>query len=257
MNVRIAIVAFASIFIGIGTFTLLNPSNEKKEISNKIELNTSKIKNGVPIVERPHVPKPDAPPKNDISQEPRFGEIDTPEKPDDGLYDSQVFFDGLEERGYFSKKQLEVYESYETPTLESLSTQGDLRAITTLFQRYVKKGDYDKVKTISNLGAVHGSTLLLKSIGASRQGKYTSAVLNGESADRNALISALAYYDVAIHLGDYAAEDERSQFLKRYDIQLDHSDLELIRNRSIEILNDLNSQRNKLGLQDFATIFSK
>ena len=157
-------------------------------------------------------------------------------------------------KGYFTKEDSAVYESYNDETLKSLGKQGDLLALDLLISR--SAGNEKAVMQYITVGAVYGSTTALDSLTIYTAPKSTNNMT--EESRRPAALETLAVTKVIEMRGDRSlAQSSKVSFLnsykRRYDTDLKISDDEqkYVDSRAQEIYDQLQKIRHEVGLGDF------
>ncbi|MEN0039381.1 MAG: hypothetical protein AAGC78_20065 [Cellvibrio sp.] len=154
------------------------------------------------------------------------------------------------------QKDEKIYEAYDVATLESLSNNGDIRAMHHLAERYARtyidKGDSDKGFELRNQlyvkAAIYGSTDALLRLGFAA---YTG-MLKSSLQGRELALESLAYYEVAAIRGDRFGKVLMSDLpVKENELVLTDADHAYIETRAEEIYQDLQRKRHDLGLGEF------
>ncbi|WP_323814128.1 hypothetical protein [Cellvibrio sp. NN19] len=157
----------------------------------------------------------------------------------------------FESRGIYSFRgpdEKNDYQNYDLATLQTLSAQGDIRAMHLL----AKKADNIAASNgILLNAAIHGSTGALSEIGLSLETEFD--VRNKSAEDRKPYVmESLAYYEAAQLRGDWWGNISYSDsLLNRYPMDLTDFDKSQIQKRAQEIYDDLQQRRTQLGLGDF------
>lgn len=149
-----------------------------------------------------------------------------------------------------------IYESYDIATLESLSNNGDVRAMTHLAERYAKdfidKGEPDKGFELRNQlyfkAASYGSTDALLKLGLAAN----TGTLKSRFQGRELALEALAYYEVAAIRGDRFGKVLLGSLpVRENELALTDADYAYIETRAEEIYQGLQHKRHELGLGEF------
>lgn len=160
-------------------------------------------------------------------------------------------------RGKFISAEGEAeYLSYDQGTLEKLAVAGDIRAMQMLAKLYLDRDHFqqygfDAAKKQYWNAAVHGSSEAL--IALANLEKTTAFDLATDEADRRSkALEVLALYRAAELRGDLWSPSNQVPVFK----EMNHINLSDIENVSIDqqaskIVNDLQQQRNIVGLNDF------
>lgn len=159
----------------------------------------------------------------------------------------------LSNSGYFGSEELQLYAAYEISDLEELSHSGDLLASYALYDRHLKNGDLELALDAAYAGVVHGST---RNIGLIASSYVSRAITLRDSdsmestADRE-LLTAIAWYEVARMRGDKDLSRLGRDVAAREGINLDSNALKAIRIAAQELYDDLEKEREALGLNPF------
>jgi hypothetical protein len=164
--------------------------------------------------------------------------------------DNAVIAQWKKERGYaVFVEGNQNYDSYNLETLEKLANDGDGLAVQALARVNMLKG-FDNGINIYQKAAVKGSTEALALIAASIQGvRFNNA--SSPEEKKAALIESLAWDNVAALRGDRQSIISEMTLLKSKGITIETADQAVIKVRAQEIYNELQQERNALGLGDF------
>ncbi len=164
-----------------------------------------------------------------------------------------------EEYGYYSAEDGAIYESYSDAILEDLAKKGDIKALDTLGNKFIQKGEMDKAVPYFWEAAALGSTTALDSLAILAEPNPTK----GETKEmrkelfRGATLESLALYQVVALRGDenlakLKTEQVKSSYDFRYgQLELTPQELQTIVQRKQEIYSQLQARRTELGLNDF------
>jgi len=146
------------------------------------------------------------------------------------------------------------YASYNQDALEKLSANGDIRAMHALANMYLDEThlhhyDADAANLQYRNAAVYGSTQALADLAVDHQVRFFSHETN-EQAKKAAGLEVLALYNVAELRGDKWANLNEGLLFKR-GMTISVEDQQYINTRSQQIYDELQQNRNELGLGEF------
>lgn len=171
-------------------------------------------------------------------------------QPDDQAAQAQVT-EWLVSRGWHSMYGLDVqddYDAYSPEVLQTLAEQGDIRAIHKVASR-APAAEQNRLLTKA---AVYGSTLAFSELATGVLVDSGIKADSRESEKKSAVVTAMAYLEVAKIRGDSTAS-----ILKfvdpeaRYRLTLTDVDKQQISQEAQRIYADLEQQRISLGLGEF------
>lgn len=164
------------------------------------------------------------------------------------------------ERGYMSREDSQVYQSYSEQTLNDLSNAGDIKAMMTLGLYYIEKDNRpDESNAQFYKAAVYGATVALAYLASQAQIDMIAAEADKNPQGREqGVAEIMAYYKVAAMRGDQgqsvaSINAYTAVYKARYgqELSLDKKQLDEIDRRAKVIYDDLQKQRHDLGLGDF------
>lgn len=199
------------------------------------------------------VAKPDGLPQEDKLSDGRIA-ISSPENRTlaGSPSEAEVVRKWEESRGRFDEESLKDYAGYDLETLQSLANNGDVKAMIALARLYVSD-QYSKeygVKYSMPLlkkAAAYGSSYAIELYAI----QYEADHFVGGSSDRSTLLESLSWSNVAALRGDLYPNNSATLDLRRKNIQLSQEDIQSIRKRSKEIYQQLQQERNIVGLGAF------
>ncbi len=145
------------------------------------------------------------------------------------------------------------YTSYDEATLRKLADNGDVKAMLALGAHYTNStnpnASPDVAAPFYHKAAVYGSTAALQRLGTIAEVEMAFSSLPAEQK-HVAMLEVIALSKVAAIRGD---KYPLTSILRKYEdeIQFTNHDFEFIDKRGQEIYNELQQQRNALGLGPF------
>ncbi|HEY0892157.1 MAG TPA: hypothetical protein VGE32_03800 [Cellvibrio sp.] len=150
---------------------------------------------------------------------------------------------------FFGPDSLSDYQGYDMETLTRLSDTGDIKAMHVLADR---ANNFLELKSILMKAAVHGSTEALIQLGSLNENDEGNIGEKPPEVQKAKILTALSYYEVAQMRGDWWGNIAAGKSLtERYSVNLTEQDMELIKNLSEKIYQDLAVKRSGLGLGEF------
>ncbi|RYE55574.1 MAG: hypothetical protein EOP48_09910 [Sphingobacteriales bacterium] len=164
--------------------------------------------------------------------------------------------DWMGQRGYISKKDAGVYQSYSDETLLQLAKQGDLIALDRLTKISFANRNVAAGIGYLNVAARFGSTAALDQLTAFSEPHFSPD--ESEKTRRLATMETLAIAKVIELRGDAGLSAVSiNSFKKSYErqlgqpLQLSADEDSLVQSRAMAIYSKLESERTKLGLPPF------
>jgi len=158
-------------------------------------------------------------------------------------------------RGYFSKEDESVYETYSDQVLDELGKQGDMRALNVLSSRMVKMGNIPAAVHYANMNVVLGSTTALDKLTLFT---FPSVYEKDEVRIRSAILETLAIAQVMSLRGDktlanVSMHDTANSYKSSYktDLNLTDSEQQFVEKRGQELYDTYQQIRRDKGLGDF------
>ncbi len=147
-------------------------------------------------------------------------DVENPKKEDKALYNhvglnayqADKILQFQASRGYFDRRQLAEYSSYDLPTLDALAKNGDIKAMQVLAVEKLKLGDIEASHQLLLDAAVYGSTQALNLAAGDRFSSY--ALTENPDDKENYLEEAFALIYVSKRRGDFIATDNYIQLMK-------------------------------------------
>lgn len=160
------------------------------------------------------------------------------------------------EQGYYElDDKNQSYSNYDQVTLESLAIKGDLRAIDALAKLYmteefVRNNGLAPSKQQFWNAAIWGSTVAFVRLAIGHESDLLWA--KTEEEKRSTSLEVLALYDAGELRGErWLNRDGAGVFKKLQSITLSDAEQKFVTARAHEIIDQLQQERHKLGLNDF------
>ncbi len=160
------------------------------------------------------------------------------------------------EQGYYDfDDKNQSYLSYDQATLEALATKGDLRAIDALAMLYrteefVRNNGLAPSRQQFWNAAIWGSTFAFVRLAIGQQSGLLWA--KTEEEKRSISLEVLALYGAGELRGEkWFNRDGAGTFKKVQNITLSDAEEKFVTSRAHEIIDNLQQERHKLGLDDF------
>lgn len=152
-------------------------------------------------------------------------------------------------RGWFdtSNANQDDYKTYSKEALEELAKNGDIKALHLL----EKSASLSESKDLMLKAAVYGSTRAFANLINIATTEYSGSPTEIEA--KETLINIAVFSTLAQMRSDFLLplENEVLRFEKKYAVTLDDADLQLVAEKSSALYNDLERQREQLGLGKF------
>lgn len=155
------------------------------------------------------------------------------------------------------EKDNQIYETYDTTTLEAMAKNSDIRAMHHLADRYateyIAKGQTEKGFELQNQmfikSATYGSTYGLNRLSLAAS---SGSLFYPKKTDRTSALEALAYIEVAAIRGDkFEKVISTKDIINSHNLVITEEDHAYINKRTNEIYQSLQAKRHELGLGDF------
>ena len=160
-----------------------------------------------------------------------------------------------EDAGYISKEDAAIYEGYEMQTLESMTQAGDGRAATTLANKYVDAGDFQKAKSYYWEAAALGVTASLGNLALlSEPASYAGLSLDERKDKIKEVMALLKLAEMrgdmrtANIVGKGVIQTYQTNFGK---LEFNESETKQIESRAQQLYSTLENRRREFGLGDF------
>ncbi len=186
-------------------------------------------------------------------------DVENPEKEDKALYNhaglnafqADKILQFQSSRGYFDRRQLAEYSSYDLPTLDALAKNGDIKAMQVLAVEKLKLGEVEASHQLLLDAAVYGSTQALNLAAGDR---FSSYALTENPEDKESyLVEAFALIYVSKRRGDFIATDNYIQLMKDiHRVDLTPEQEKKISKKADQLYEYLESRRKDIGLDSFS-----
>jgi hypothetical protein len=159
--------------------------------------------------------------------------------------------------GYFEPEDRVAYEGYPDETLEILGADGDILALHVLAQRRFDDGQLDEGKEALLLAAMHGSRAALVEMSdfdRSALFRLREGSNGGMDNRRTAAVSAAAWLEAAVILGDIRALTIGNILLSDEQIQFTDADLQEVTALAEERIETVNRARERSGMAPLSQV---
>ena len=160
-----------------------------------------------------------------------------------------------EDIGYIPKEDTAIYEGYDMQTLESMTQAGDGRAATTLANKYVDAGNFQKAKSYYWEAAALGVTASLGNLALLSEPASYAGISLDERKDKIKEVMALLKLAelrgdmrTANIVGKGVIQTYQANFGK---LEFNESETKQIEARAQQLYSTLENRRREFGLGDF------